>query len=356
MKKKILIASTDLGLGGIQISLLNLIKNLYQKKYHITLILEKKQGLYLDDLPNGIIVKEYNTCSLKNSFLRKIINFIKRIKWTKFNYKKYDTSICYTTYSGTCSFISRISSKKNILFVHSNYTKCFTDNEVKKIFSNVKIEKYNHIVFVSNESKKDTIKLYPNIKSKSIVINNLVDYKQILKLSEEKINIEKNNKKIFLFVGRLDETSKRLTLLFEVAKKSKKDKLDILFWIVGTGPDENKYRSIVEKENLDNVIFFGEKKNPYPYIKECDYLILTSAYEGFPVVYSEAIILNKPIITTINATDEFISIKDFGYVVNENSIYEKVKEISKTNKTKINKVDYKILNKKRIEKIESIFD
>ena len=42
----------------------------------------------------------------------------------------------------------------------------------------------------------------------------------------------------------------------------------------------------------------GPKKNPYPYFKECDSVILTSNFEGYPVVYIESLVFNKPIITT----------------------------------------------------------
>ena len=53
-------------------------------------------------------------------------------------------------------------------------------------------------------------------------------------------------------------------------------------------------------------------------IKKCNYLIMTSRYEGFPVVYNEAIILDKPIVTTRDVSDDYISIPNrFGYVVKD---------------------------------------
>ena len=177
------------------------------------------------------------------------------------------------------------------------------------------------------------------------------------KLSKEKINIDKNYNKVFLFVGRLDETSKRLTLLLDIAKKCKKDKVSAEFWIVGDGKDETMYKEIVRKEKLNNVTFFGAKKNPYPYMKACDYLILTSRYEGFPVVYNEAIILDKPIITTIDVSDDYVSIPNrFGYVVDENNIYEKVKSLSEKKEKLKEKVDYDVLNKKRMKLIEDLME
>ena len=230
-------------------------------------------------------------------------------------------------------------------------------NKIKEFFDGIKINEYNHVVFVSNESKKDLCKIYKTIENKSVTINNLVDYERILKLSNKNIEIKRTNKKIFLFVGRLDESSKRLTLLLKVANKCKQDKVKAIFWIIGSGPDEKKYKDIVNKDKLDNVIFMGAKKNPYPYMKACDYLILTSRYEGFPVVYNEAIILDKPIITTIDVSDDYVSIPNrFGYVVDENNIYEKVKSLSEKKEKLKETVNYDALNKKRMKLIEDLME
>ena len=359
MKKKILIASYNLDFGGIETSLINLLKNMDLKKYDVTLVLEEIKGAFLKDVPSGIKIKEYKVSNNKNVLVRKFVNLLKRIKWMLLNYKRYYASICYATYSGPCGFVARTASRNKILFIHSNYYQAYDkdENKIREFFDNRKIEKYNHIVFVSNESKKDLCKIYPNIEKKSVTINNLIDYERILKLSEKKVDVKRTTKKIFMFVGRLDESSKRLTLLLEVAKKCKEENVKALFWIVGSGPDEKMYKDIVKNNNLDNVIFYGAKKNPYPYMKACDYLILTSRYEGFPVVYNEAIILEKPVITTIDVSDDYISIPNrFGYVVNEKNIYDKVKELSKTKEKIKETVDYNTLNKKRINLIEQIME
>ncbi len=359
MKKNILIAAYNLNYGGIETSLMNLLKNINIDKYNVTLALEKKEGVFLNEVPKEIKIKEYKVNTSSNIFLRKVFNLTKRIKWLLLNYKRYDASISYATYSKPCSFLARTSSKNKILFVHSNYYMAYDKdiNKIKEFFDGIKINEYNHVVFVSNESKKDLCKIYKDIESRSVTINNLVDYNKIIKLSKEKINIDKNYNKVFLFVGRLDETSKRLTLLLDIAKKCKKDKVSAEFWIVGDGKDETMYKEIVRKEKLNNVTFFGAKKNPYPYMKACDYLILTSRYEGFPVVYNEAIILDKPIITTIDVSDDCVSIPNrFGYVVDENNIYEKVKYLSEKKEKLKEKVDYDVLNKKRMKLIEDLME
>lgn len=358
--KKILIASYNLDFGGIETSLINLLKNFDLKKYKVTLVLEKKEGVFLKDLPKGIDIKEYKTNNNKNILIRKAINFIKRIKWLIFNYKRYDSSICYATYSGPCGFVARTASKNKILFVHNDYFQSFKKNEnkTKKFFDNLKIRMYNHIVFVSNESRKNLQKLFPNIKDRMVTINNLIDYKRILTLSKENKIDKKQDRKVFLFVGRLDEEQKKVSRIIDVAKLFK-DNNKIEFWILGDGAHKEKYEQKIKKYKLKNVKLLGSKKNPYPYMKACDCILLTSDYEGFPVVYNESIILNKPIVTTVEVSDETINInKRFGLVCEKNieSIYETINYFLENNFIINEKIDFLKLNKKRVNMILNLVE
>lgn len=80
-------------------------------------------------------------------------------------------------------------------------------------------------------------------------------------------------------------------------------KFKVIF--VGDGKDSNDYKKRVQELNLEKeIIFLGRKKNPFPYVKKSDCVLLTSEYEGSPVVFTETMILNKPIITTDVAGSE----------------------------------------------------
>ena len=74
MKKNILIASYNLDFGGIETSLINLLKNINFNKYKVTLVLEKKEGVFLKDVPKDVVIKEYNVSDAKNFLFRKIVN------------------------------------------------------------------------------------------------------------------------------------------------------------------------------------------------------------------------------------------------------------------------------------------
>lgn len=312
--KKIMIFSNDLRIGGIEKSLINLIANL-SDQFYITLVLQQATGLLIKDIPSSVKVINYKLSTKRCKILRKITNRLKLINFIYRNKNKYDSTICYATYDYTSSILSRRIATNNILWVHSNYMKLFSGNtkKFKSFFNKRKIKKFKKIVFVSNESKKDFIKVYPSLSLNSIVINNFINSKEIkLKASSEKI--KKPVGSLVTFVGRLEEDSKGLLLLFDVAKKLAM----IEFWIVGDGPDKERYQTYIKNNKINNVKLLGEKSNPYPYIKNTDLLILPSIYEGFPVVILEALVLNKKVLSTISVSANEFDLKDYIYISSRN--------------------------------------
>ena len=196
---------------------------------------------------------------------------------------------------------------------------------------------------------------YNELKDKCLVINNFIDTKDIISKSHEKIDFKKNkNKKLFVFVGRLDDSSKKLKRAINLVKEI--SSIELL--IVGDGPDRKMYEDFTKKCKVENrVTFVGSKENPYPYMNEADYVILTSDYEGFPVTYLEAITLNKNIITTIETSDESIDMKDIAYIIpkKENEMVEKVKDILKEKNTK-KSINIDKIQKNKIKIFEELFD
>lgn len=353
MKKKLLFCSYDLSIGGIENALINLLNNMDYSKYDIDLVLEKKQGVFLDKLNKNVTVKEYRVSNNKNVIFRKLYNFCKKHLWLLKNYHKYDFSCCYATYSLPCNFLAYYGSKNNLFYVHSNYKNIYNEKDLRRFFDSRRVSLFKHIAFVANEARKALIEFYPEIKDKSIVINNLIGYKEIVDSSKENVVFDKKTKYLFVFVGRLEEHSKRLSRIINVVKELS----DVSLLIVGDGPDYGMYKEMIK--DCSRITMVGAKKNPYPYMNLADYIVLSSDYEGYPVVYSEAIVLGKKIITTIDVSDDFISIPNrFGYIVSmdQYKMYKQIKEILKEDKLKIESVDFEIINKNKIEKIEKIIN
>lgn len=355
-KKDLLFASKFLNIGGIEIAQVNLLNSLDYNKYNVTLILEEKKGSLLSKLNENVKVKELKVSNCKITVLRKIINLSRQITFKIFNYHNYDFSCCYTTYSYSCNKIAQIASINNAFYVHSDYNNVYKNElEFKEFFDSRKITNYKHLIFVSNESKNSFLKYYKELEKKTKVINNLIDVEEIKNKSKENISETKpKNKKLFVFVGRLDDSSKKLKRAINLVKEIK----EINLWIIGDGPDRKMYEDYTKKLKLtDRITFTGKKSNPYPYMIKADYIILTSDYEGFPVTYLEAITLNKDIITTIPTSDELIDMKDYAHIIekDDKKMVNEVKDILKENRKK-KKIDLSKYQKKRLEELEKIFN
>ena len=389
--KKILFSAYSLDVGGIETALVTLLKYLVND-YDITLVLEKKQGVFLEDLPKEIKVITYTPSSLKFKLIRKVINFVKQLSF-KLKYKnKFDFSADFATYSMPASFVARTASKNNAIWIHNNYMN-FYDNDInqyRKFFENLKVQEFKKIVFVSNLDKKVFIAQFPELTKSTYVCNNLIDYKKIQKLADEKIpnedlkkifgedypninlskiskkDAEKQSKKeinaetkvpIFLNVGRHDEKQKKISRILDATEKLNKNGFKFKVLLVGKGTNTKDYEEIIKEKKLNNVILLGAKKNPYPYFKISDSFLLSSQFEGYPVVFVESEILGLPIITT-NVSDSKKDIDGiFGQVVenSEKGVYRGMKNFLEKG-LKTEKFDSEKFNQNIIEQIKQIID
>lgn len=378
--KKILFAAHSLGLGGIETALITLLEELAKKEYEITLVLEKKEGIFLDTLNSKIKVIEYCPSNQKIVPIRKAINMFKQLKF-KLKYKnKFDFAAAYATYSLSNGFVARTASENSALWVHLDYLTQNNNNEelTKNYYKKLKCEDFKQIIFVSEEARENFLKLFPNCKEKAIYCNNLIDGEKILKKAEEPIiesekgtvkqqkdsdnltaNVVEPEQKIttFLNVGRHDEKQKQLTKLIQVAEMLKQEGFKFKILFVGDGQDTNLYKEMVKNKKLeDTITFLGKKKNPYPYYKKSDCVVLTSDYEGYPVVFLESMILKKPIITT-NVSDYKTIEGKYGQVTTKeiDSIYKAMKNFIENGFEIKEEFDYKKYNEEIIQKLEKIF-
>ena len=363
--KKLFFATHNLDLGGIETALVTLVNDLSEKDYDITIALEKKEGVFLDRLSKEIRVVEYNTNNNKNVIFRKICNLLNRVKFMIKYRNKFDFSASFATYSLASSFMARTASRNSALWCHADYLTLYQGNkeEVKSFFKNVTCEEFKHIVFVSKEGTNSFIEIFPELKDKVITCNNLINGEDIIEKSKKSIieeNIQELKKEeipIFLNVGRHDEKQKKLTRIIEASKKLKEENLKFKVLFIGDGQDTKLYQEKVKEYDLqDTILFLGRKENPYPYFIMSDCIILSSEYEGYPVVYLESFVLHKPIITT--KVSDYEQVEDGrGMVVEKDtqSIYMAMKEFIQNGYEVKNPFDYERYNHEILQTLEKIF-
>lgn len=111
-----------------------------------------------------------------------------------------------------------------------------------------------------------------------------------------------HNKLNFVTMGRLSPEKNQAALIEAVAQLVSADAdlaAQLRVYIIGSGPLQKELENLIKEQHLeDNVILLGQKENPFQILKECDCFVLSSVYEGQPMVLLEALTLGMNIIAT----------------------------------------------------------
>jgi len=161
----------------------------------------------------------------------------------------------------------------------------------KKIRDYKKIYRSKNIITVSKNIQNGFDKLH--ITPSSIqTIYNPFNIDQIRELSTGFTPKEKN---YIIHVGSLRQVKRQDILLRAFAKLKTSKKLLLL----GDGPKKSDLMNLAKELKIDKRIhFLGWQKNPYPYIKNADLLVLSSEAEGLSNVLIESLILYTPVVST----------------------------------------------------------
>jgi len=103
--------------------------------------------------------------------------------------------------------------------------------------------------------------------------------------------------RVFAFIGRLTE-QKRPQLFLELARMSLLGGSSDQFLLVGDGGMRNLCLDFMRNHGLTNVLHIPFSSQTPHLLALCDGLIVTSAYEGLPIVMLEALSVGTPVLAT----------------------------------------------------------
>lgn len=130
------------------------------------------------------------------------------------------------------------------------------------------------------------------------------------------------DKKIILFVGRLDKI-KGVIYLIDAVDKIIRQRDDLMLIVIGEGPLRSSYINTVMERNLqNNVKFIGGKAHHEIaiWMGACDIFCLPSIKEGCPNVVLEALASGRPVVASkVGGIPEIVNEKNGVLVEPENS-------------------------------------
>jgi N-acetylgalactosamine-N,N'-diacetylbacillosaminyl-diphospho-undecaprenol 4-alpha-N-acetylgalactosaminyltransferase len=279
--KKIFFLINDLGLGGAENVITTLMPR-FSKKYDLSIITLKNNN------KQGILESPLSNC---HSNLAMLLNFpiyyfkLKRIL-------KENPGCKIISFLELSNFLNILTNKNAIISFRTNMT--FFKGIKGWIYTMLikKLYPKSKLIITNSVENTQYLKEFLN-KNEIVTIYNPLDLNKIKILSNEFVESEVikkiKNKRVFISIGRLDK-QKRTELIISCFENER----DVLL-ILGDGPERKKLEFLAKDKN---VLFLGNQKNIFKYLKLANYFIFASAAEGFPNVLIEANAMNVPIITS----------------------------------------------------------
>ncbi|ELB2154891.1 glycosyltransferase family 4 protein [Vibrio parahaemolyticus] len=320
--KKILILNSLYApnIGGVENSIKELSKSFSKENYHVDIICSNRNFIDNNELPYSdedefSTIYRYNVVGvgyfnqIKNCLFL-IKSLIKKNKYAIVISRGYITSFCLSLlrveYYYLIPSVIFEQNKKNFF----NYS---IKNKVNFIFSSlIQIIAFNSskcIVFsrgMIDQVKK--FKFFGKLESCSFG----VDSERFFQVTDDvknnirmRLGLELNSKYI-LCLGRFSELKN-----FEIAIEAMTGlSEDYKLLLVGSGPQEVKYRELININKLKNrVLILGPTDEPEIFYKASDIFLMTSRYESFGQVLLEAtasrlkLVAFKPSVHILTNTD-----------------------------------------------------
>lgn len=209
-------------------------------------------------------------------------------------------------------------------------------NKIKDRFLNINFDNNECIV----DGKKYFIsKLSNNESTINITLKLLPDSSKINIINIGRLSPEKDQEKLIRSFKEVHEIYR-----------------DTVLYIVGEGPLKERLQELIRELDLEkSVLLLGQIESPFFLLDKCDCFVLSSNYEGQPMVLLEAMILGKKIIATNIEQNKYVLKDGYGKIV-DNSILGLTKGIIEYIKEDITikSFDYKQYNEQAMESFYKI--
>lgn len=369
-KVKMLVVGITMNCAGTEKSFLSFLSCLDFERFDVTLLLAKRDGLLLDQLPKEvkvIVMEKYGDMFLlsgKNAAKTLIDCFVKENPFTLFEIfpyfvrtlltkgekrasaatkmwihfmgkmpeikEEYDVAVAYWGDRTMFYMCDKVKAKKKIAWLHFDYKNPPRDDDIYRPY----FEKCDKVVTVSAAIDESLRSQLPEISSRCVMMENITNPRQIwdLALRGETFPDTHFNGKRILTIGRIGE-QKGLDMVVPVLKRLREENYNIRWYVLGDGEKEYKEHlseMLVDAGVADMMLFLGTTPNPYSYLRDCDIYAQPSRHEGKPISVEEAKIMFKPILASdyLSAREQLEN-GELGIIcpISSDGIYEGIKKL-----------------------------
>ena len=314
-KQRILFINGHLNAGGVERSLVDILKHMDYEKYAVDLLLLEDIGDYASELPSEVNVLFRDLHNTYGSFASSVRRCVAVRDWICLRLRvlfllqkffgprvlrsaaslllgkhHYDCVIGFRP--GICADLAgySVKAKRRITWWHHG------EFYVDRIAYGAMCRRMDAVAVVSRACCEMLQGYFPELADKLICVPNMLDASTILQKVEH-TPYEKNDLCI-VSVGRF-APEKHFENVVPAAKALQAMNLTFMWHIVGDGSECSKVEALITENDLkDHVILEGSKANPYPYMKYADLFVHPSYIESQGLTVLEAMALGVPCVVT----------------------------------------------------------
>lgn len=317
MKKQLLFINGHLNTGGVEKSLLDVLKHLDYNQYEVDLLLLEELGDYAGEVPEQVHVQLRCLKNTYGSVQNSLIQCVRQGDWFCFRMRlifllmkffgqkkislarklltdnrRYDCAIGFRP--GICTQIAAFAANadKRVTWWHHGEINVEHSSYLEAA------DACAQIAVVSESCRSMLAGEFPALANKLTTIPNMVDLEDVCKKAEAFQPYEKGDTCHIVTLCRLSPEKHMENVIF-AAKKLKEAGVSFQWHAVGSGSVENDLRGMAESADVSDVfIFEGNQPNPYPYLKNADLFVHPSYVESQGLVVLEAMALGVPCVVT----------------------------------------------------------
>ena len=300
---KIAVFQYDLGVGGIQKSLVNLLKSLDYSRVSVDLYLFRHENFFSAQFPSGVTVRYLRETSKLFDFLP--FSLARRLLRYDFPAETYDLAVDFNSYQCACAVgATAVKAKKRVMWIHNN-VEIKRQNEWKYrvlwFFFKGKFRYFDGFVPVSRALVEPFRRCSGVTDKPFTVLANYIDVPEIRRRMREIVPLTVDAGCLnFVALGRLCH-QKGYDLMLDAFAKASRQRDDLRLYILGDGPDRDALEEQRDSLGLEGRVFFlGNQRNPFAYMAKMDAYLSTSRYEGQPLNIMEARVVGLPLYCSRN--------------------------------------------------------
>lgn len=333
-KIAILFLIHDLGQGGAEKVLVNLVNNMDRSKFDISVTALFGGGVNEQFLKSDICYRAiFPHVFHGNSHVMKL--FSPGWLYRYYIREHYDIVISYLE-GPDARIVSGCTDEDTrlVCWIHCTMD---TPRKVSRSFRSITeaqrcYNRFDRLIFVSEGVKRAFRNACP-VTVPCKVLCNTNETGRILAASQEKVEE-------FVFaageirmcgMGKLTR-NKGFDRLLAVVRRLREDGMPVHLYLLGEGPMRTELERYIDENALqDAVTFLGYQTNPYKYVAKCDLFVCSSFAEGFSTAATEALIVGTPVCTVeVSGMKEMLGENNEWGIVTENSeeaLYHGIKRL-----------------------------